>query len=413
MRPVRDDRFDRGGGASPSARPPITLQTDDEPVPGVREDGTPDPEYAAALGLRPAGAGRRSAALALDAAVWLVLATPTIIGVLIAARPLLEGAPLGSVDPIATVLVLVGLGLTSAFGLIQLILHGLRGITVGKAALGLRSVNVATFARPGFWRIVLRALVLQASTAVLVIVGPGLLFLTSGLDPERRGRSWLDRVARAWVVDVRRGLDPFDARALRHARKALLPSSRDVRAPLPSLGSAGPSRAFVPAERSSAGVVSGLPGSGSWTPPDLLDPRAPEPSAAAAPLPVSAPPLVPASVGSAAAPVPTVVRLLFDDGTTVPVPASALLGRDPEPRVGERVALLLPLADPTMQLSKTHAEFGVDEEGGFWMLDRGSSNGTVAVTPAGELALPPGERTSIPLESTVEIGGRSFRVTAG
>ncbi|MDO8337757.1 MAG: RDD family protein [Microcella sp.] len=410
---MRDDRFDRGGGESPLARPPITLQTDDEPTPGIRDDGSPDPEYAASLGLRPAGAGRRSAAFAIDAVIWLILATPTVVGVLIAATPLLAGAPLDAVDPIAIVLVLVGLAVTSVFGLVQLVLHGLRGVTIGKAALGLRSVNVATFARPGFWRVVLRALVLQASTAVLVVVGPGLLFLSAGLDPERRGRSWLDRVARAWVLDVRRGLDPFDARALRHARKAILPSSREVRAPLPSLGSAGPSRAFVPAERSSAGVVSGLPGSGSWTPPELIDPRAPEPSTAAVPLPVSAPPLVPASVGSAAAPGPRVVRLRFDDGTMVPVPASALLGRDPEPRPGERVALLLPLADPTMQLSKTHAEFGVDEEGGFWMLDRGSSNGTVAVTPAGELALPPGERTSIPLESTVEIGGRSFRVTAG
>lgn len=407
MRPVRDDRFDRGGGESPPARPPITLQTDDEPVPGIREDGTPDPDYASSLGLRPAAAGRRSAAFAIDAAVWLVLAAPTVIGVLIAAGPMLAGSPFRSVDPVAIVLVLIGLGLTTVFGLVQLILHGVRGVTVGKASMGLRSVNVATFAGPGFWRVVLRALVLQASTAVLVVVGPGLLFLTSGLDPERRGRSWLDRVARAWVLDVRRGLDPFDARALRHARKALRPSSREVRAPLPSLGSSGPSRGFVPAERSSAGVVSGLPGSGSWTPPELLDARAPEPSTSAAP------PLVPASAGSAATAAPRAVRLRFDDGTTVPVPATALLGRDPEPRPGESVALLLPLADPSMQLSKTHAEFGVDEEGGFWMLDRGSSNGTVAVTPAGELALPPGERTSIPLESTVEIGGRSFRVTAG
>lgn len=127
MKPVRDDRFDRGGGESPPTRSPITLETDDEPVPGIRDDGTPDPEYAAALGLRPAAVGRRSVAFALDALVWLILAAPTTVGVLIAAPALLEGAPLDAVDPIAIVLVLVGLGLSSVFGLVQLVLHGLRG----------------------------------------------------------------------------------------------------------------------------------------------------------------------------------------------------------------------------------------------------------------------------------------------
>ena len=65
-----------------------------------------------------------------------------------------------------------------------------------------------------------------------------------------------------------------------------------------------------------------------------------------------------------------------------------------------------------MQLSKTHAAFGVDPADGFWMLDRGSSNGTRATTPAGELVLAPGSRTSIPLGSTISVGGRTFRVVA-
>ncbi len=58
----------------------VTLDVDDEPIPGLDADGRPDPAYAAALGLVPAPAGRRSAAFALDAAVWVVLALPGVIG---------------------------------------------------------------------------------------------------------------------------------------------------------------------------------------------------------------------------------------------------------------------------------------------------------------------------------------------
>lgn len=419
MRRVRDDRGDGGDGTRIPLRTPITLDVLEEPTPGLRDDGTPDPAYAASLGLRPAGAGRRAAAFAIDVAIWAALASPTIVGVVLSAPAIAEGAQRGAIDPAALggglVLVLVGLGLTAVFGLAQLIMHGLRGVTVGKAVVGLRSVNVETFARPGFWRIVLRALVLQASTLLLVVVGPALLFLTSALDPERRGRSWLDRVARAWVIDARRGLDPFDARALRHARKAARAPVRSEAPVRPSLSSTAPATGFVPAQRSGAGVVSGLPGAETWMPPALIDdrPAAPAPPAmppAPAPTLTPAPPLTPAQPLT---PATTGLRLHFDDGASLDVPELGLVGRDPEPGPDESTALLIALADPSMQLSKTHAAFGLDERGGLWVLDRGSTNGTSATTPAGELELSPGERTSIPLGSTVAVGGRTFRVTRG
>ena len=56
------------------------LDVDDEPTPGLAADGRPVPAYAAALGLVPAPAGRRSAAFGLDAAVSVVLALPGVIG---------------------------------------------------------------------------------------------------------------------------------------------------------------------------------------------------------------------------------------------------------------------------------------------------------------------------------------------
>ena len=57
------------------------MDVDDEPIPGLGADGRPDPEYARRLGLVPAPGGRRAAAFALDAFVWIVLALPGAIGV--------------------------------------------------------------------------------------------------------------------------------------------------------------------------------------------------------------------------------------------------------------------------------------------------------------------------------------------
>ena len=105
--------------------------------------------------------------------------------------------------------------LINLFVLIQLVLHGRRGITVGKKIMGLRSVNLGRFDRPGFWRIVLRAITLQACATIVPVVG-GVVVLASGVwDREKRGRSILDSVASIWLIDVRHALDPFDAKAMR------------------------------------------------------------------------------------------------------------------------------------------------------------------------------------------------------
>lgn len=360
----------------------------------------PEAEQADALGVVSAAPGRRAAAFALDAAVWVALSIPTIVGAVLA-LPLLAGDAIDVALP--ALLVAIGVGLTGLFGIVQLVLHGRRGITLGKSALGLRSVREATLGPVGFWRVVLRALVLSASSLALAVVGPALLFASGLRDP--RGRSLLDRLAGARVVDARSGLDPFDARALRLARRELeRPTGVASLAPRPlDSRAARPFDVGAARERSSAGVVSVA--SASWTAPPLRDAA---PAAAAAPTTAPAPATAPSL--SPAVPPRTVV-LEFDDGTTVPAPAVGLLGRAPEAAAGERADLLLPLRDPSMQLSKTHAAFGVDASG-FWMLDRGSSNGTVARTPAGDRALTPGERTSIPPGSTVLVGGRSFRVVA-
>ena len=379
----------------------VTLDVDDEPIPGLGADGRPDPDYARRLGLVPAPVGRRSAAFALDATVWIVLALPSVIGaaILVPALVMPGGSPAAvpagpSILPL--VLIIVSQVLLAAFGLTQLILHGRRGVTLGKASFGIRSVDVATFTRPGFWRVTLRALVLWGSQAVLPLVGPAVMFASSSWDPGSRGRSWLDRIGRCYAVDARRGLDPFDAKALRHARRGLDPRPVEELAKLPSLASdrAPADGLFIPSARSSSGVVSAAPEeAGAWAPPALV------------PVAADRLPSAPSSAGA--------FVLEFDDGTRVAASATGLLGRNPAAAPGEPAAQLLPLDDDSMRISKTHAEFGVDAVG-FWVADRSSRNGTVVHRPDGDAhRLPPGVRTPVPAGSRVTLGGRSFVVVAG
>src|SRR5690349_5621017 len=156
------------------------MHVEDAPVPGLDASGRPDPAYAARLGLRPAPTGRRAAAFALDAAAYVLAASPAIVGAVLLANTIVGSDAATGLDPsslvLPLVLVAVGQVLVAAFGITQLALHGRRGVTLGKRALGLRSVQVADFGRAGFWRVVLRVLVLWASQVVLPLVGPALMF---------------------------------------------------------------------------------------------------------------------------------------------------------------------------------------------------------------------------------------------
>lgn len=381
----------------------------DDPIPGLRPDGRPDPAYAAALGLLPAPSGRRSAAFAIDAALWALASAPAIIGwAQLVPVVLASGWQAGAADIAALAgplgLVAVGQVLVAALGITQLALHGRRGVTIGKASLGLRSVNVATFARPGFWRVVLRALVLWAAQAVLPLVGPALCFASGLWDPEGRGRSRLDRIGRCWVVDARHGLDPFDAKALRHARRQAESVPLAERPTLPSLATDRglDESTFIPAARSSSGVVAApapsAPGAASgataaWSPPPLATPPAAVPSPAA-----------PAGARTSA-------TLVFADGARLAASGTTLLGRSPARTEGDPAdAALMPLVDASMGLSKTHAAVEVDARG-VRVIDRWSSNGTEIVAADGAVqVLEPGVPHTVPVGAAVRLGGVEFRI---
>ncbi|PJJ73268.1 putative RDD family membrane protein YckC [Diaminobutyricimonas aerilata] len=381
----------------------VTLDVPEkEPIAGLLPDGKPDPAYAAALGLVPASAGRRSAAFAIDAAFYALLALPMGIGAAPAALRLMAdpdavSAGLGHPDLQAVLLwSIISQTLIVVYVLVQLIVHGLRGVTAGKAIVGIRSVNARTFEKPGFWRMVLRAFVVGAASVIVPLIG-ALVFLLSPLwDRERRGRGWHDHIGGNWIIDRRHGVDPFDAKALRMARRRLnAPHADEVQ--MPSLAtSASDAVRFAAGERSRAAVVG-----------------AEAPDHSGAPAPTAAPPPVrPGYVTPPPMPprAPDGAVLVGDDGARYELTGTTLIGRRPEPRAGENISSAIAIDDPSFSMSKTHALVGIEPDG-IWIEDRGSSNGSAVVPPSGqETALVPEERAHAPWGSRVHLGERSFLV---
>lgn len=436
-------------------------------IEGLDDDGRPRPEYAASLGLVPAPFGRRALSATIEAAVYVLLQLPMLLGAL----PALLAAS-ASADPAAAlggrlVLVIVCAAvstvLTTVFVIVQLALHGRRGTTLGKALTGLRSVNVRTLERPGFWRgAVVRGLVLWASFVVPVI-GPVLVIaLSPFFDPERRGRGWADLAGATWLVDARRGLNPYDVKRMRIARKTVATDLEDVRSELPSLATpAGrrPTAAYVPAARSSGGVLGaaradaasdapapasaapaaaapvpvadpfaspgpattpfGTPswtdasaapvtGTSGWEPPQLLPDGPDAPSRARA----AAPPAESGGVPASSRPAASAARFVLDTGRIIDVGSGILIGRDPAPVTGDDGVAPVAIDDPTMSVSKTHLAV-VPRGADTVVVDRGSTNGSAVVRGGAEHPLVPGAPVALRPGDTIRFGDRHAMIRIG
>ena len=107
------------------------------------------------------------------------------------------------------------------------------------------------------------------------------------------------------------------------------------------------------------------------------------------------------------APVPHALRLVFDTGERVDVEGEGVVGRAPQGSVAHVIAI----DDPARSLSKTHLSFGPAGPGELWLVDRGSTNGTVVVRPDGAAAtLPPGMRAVVTVGWSLRLGERTVRV---
>ena len=184
---------------------------------------------------------------------------------------------------------------------------------------GIRSVNVRTLERPGFWRgEVVRYLVMVASF-IVPLIGPLLVIALSPLfDPERRGRGWPDLAGATWFVDVRHGLDPVRREAdaaspARRRRRTFRTSGPRCRRWRPPRHAETLRRAYIPVARSSGGVLGALVPIGPGRRGRGRGPRLAAASAAPPPPAARAPPVRPTAAPS-------------------PAPASAVAGEFPSAR---------------------------------------------------------------------------------
>ncbi|MDR6507390.1 RDD family protein [Arthrobacter oryzae] len=112
-----------------------------------------------------------------------------------------------------------------------------------------------------------------------------------------------------------------------------------------------------------------------------------------------------------AAPAPVaVLRIRLDDGRDFQLDRTVLIGRNPSGLPGEETAQLLAVADPGRSISKTHLHL-LEDNGGVWVTDRNSTNGSAVTTPDGiRTALQAGEPAYVRPGSTVHFGDRTFHL---
>lgn len=415
----------------------------------------------------PAGLGRRFLAVALDQAAVGLLAAPFTVELV--RRALATAA---AQDPAAVAaspvrpLALVGLALAAVVTLVQWVLHGRYGWTLGRRLLGVRTVDVHSRRPIGVLRVLLRGLVVAAGT-LACLVGQVAVLVSPALDRTGRNRGWHDRAVDAEVLRALPGTDARPAAATAGAPRGDEPAPVQPGTPgwtalaepgtaPPDAATSGPGaavRGTVPATRpagppadraarTTAGPTTPVPTTtGGLVLPPLDPPRA------APDLDTRALPLVRAAAARAAGPVPSGeadpsaepaglppeleltrpapprpdvvpeprrtasrgLRVALDDGRTLTVERVALLGRNPSPAPGVQVVRV---TDPDRSVSKTHLELGADASGA-WVTDRGSTNGTVVTLPDGAQVVC---RVDHPVRlrpgSVVVFGDRSLRVVA-
>lgn len=369
--------------------------------------GLSDADLSSRLGIVTAPAPRRAVAFAIDTAALLVVTAPIWIAtdalVRLAENLFSDGAAAQDALVDAAIPLIIGLSLGTVLLLAQLIVEGVRGVTLGKSAAGLRLVDAETLLKPGVGNVMLRGAIVWLPGFLVPVLGAIPFLVSVWSDPTGRGRAWHDRGSGVWLVDVRHGLDPRDREALRAARRALTRPEEAAIPRLPSLASDAPplDPNLTAIARSTAGVISAtsLEPAG-WEAEKVAEP-APEPASQ----PAAAAPTRPATGQHS---MPSGWILVLDDGVRHALPARTLIGRSPTAPEGALDYELVPVSDPAMKMSRTHLAVTVDG-GQVWVADLDTSNGTDVVLPDGRrTTLPPREQHRLEPGSRVVVGDRTF-----
>jgi|GEM_PF-1291419 len=352
---------------------------------------------------------RRFTAFAVDRLLaWSLLAAVGVVTALFVSDDLWT-----VVGVVAGTMVLLWLALA--------VVLGVKGTSPGKAMSGLRVVHHGDGTPIGVGPALLRSLVLGASGLPTFGIGIATLAWTAVEDRGRQRRGWHDHLTKTVVVDVRPAVEVTETGADEAPRHIVnLTAMRLIPAP--------PVEAVRTPERSEHSVRRQPLPADVVAPPAAAPAPTPAPISTPAPMPVlpSAPapqqqwPQPPAAERTRQrapqqqqrpASTPGRWRVHFDDGESFVVAGLALVGRRPEPRSGEQVAHLVPLASADMSVSKTHAQFGPAPDGTIVVMDRGSTNGTVLVRQGVSRQLAPGKPAALVDGDKVVYGDREMTLT--
>lgn len=357
----------------------------------------------------PATMARRLGAGLLDLLVVLVLG-----GAVLVAGVARDSAVLVVLGSVSVVVVSVG----------QWVAHGSSGWTLGRRAVGIRTLDVESREPIGMARVLLRSAVVAAGALAL---GVGLLVVLASpvLDRTGRRRGWHDLAARDEVLDVRAASRPvLVPPRVRRAEPEPQRAGRRPVAAVPGWAVAQPGTTadgtamldlLLDEARPAALVLAPLAPQRSG--PDL-DTRA-NPvvrqvglSYGLAPELEMTRPAGPRDdlfLAPAAAAVVdrTAAEIELGDGQRVVIARTALVGRNP---ASEAEVQLVRVVDPGRSVSKTHLQIGV-EPSGVWVADRGSTNGTVVTLPDGaQVVCRVDQQVRLRVGSTVTFGDCSLRL---
>ncbi|UVJ40789.1 RDD family protein [Arthrobacter sp. CJ23] len=375
----------------------------------------------ARLELVPASAGRRLGAAVLD---WLgplvVLATTFTLGI----AGITQSRSNGFIVYDTGLLVLlgsIGLGVTVAYIFVLLGIEARSGNTIGNQLMGIRSADSDGYA-PGAGVVFVRGIVTGAgvllaaiAAVVLLLLGwiglaawvlPALLLLagvwailvvvSNSWDSNAKLRGWQDKAAKSLMFDVAAGRNPITSGGIQGPYSFApldLPPVQQVSSPVAS----APVPSRVPAP-----VQSPIP---APVPPRLAQPVPSHPDDD-----VERTQLRAGAARDGAARARAVLRIRIDDGQDIQLAATALIGRNPAAQPGETAEQLLAVADPGRSISKTHLQLRV-ADGGVWVTDRNSTNGSAVTTPDGiQTRLHPGHALFVRPGSTVHFGDRTFHL---
>ena len=406
----------------------------------------------------PATAGKRLGAAVLD---WLPPVTVLAILLALGFAGITRTQRGGFIVYDTSSLVLfggIGAGLTLIYLVVLAALEGRTGATLGNRLMGIRSTDADGFA-PGGGAVFLRGLITGAGMllaviaaaavvmfqwfgAALPVLGPlvflgaawaVLVVLSSAWDRNGQLRGWHDTAAKTLVFDVKAGRNPVTTGGIAGPYSFApldLPPVQHVASPLAAAAAGVPAVPGPHQWQPSAGVqpapAAGLQPDAGQPPAVVRQPGVAQQPPAQQPVPQTAS-FAPAAGRGTPGPHPdddhdrtqvrgdthapvtvAMLRIRLDDGRDIELDRTVLIGRNTAGHPGEDSVQLIPVADPGRSISKTHLHL-LAGNGGVWVTDRNSTNGSAVTTPDGiRTALAAGEPTHVRPGSTVHFGDRSF-----